>query len=168
LLANYDELLNTGESELITSDESFDFEETNDQIMETLVKCPVSGMIVRQAMLCTSCPYGLNTTNCSTCLRNTLEKEAQLKSKTPKVIITKNANIDELLDSISFKPEKKQIKTINASILVYDYVMHRKTGELGVVVEKKVDGSLKVIWADTCKETPAWEQEVVKVDEESL
>jgi hypothetical protein len=76
--------------------------------------------------------------------------------------------IDNLLDGVSFKPEEKQIKTADGPILVYDCVMHRKTGELGVVVEKRVDGSLKVAWASTCKETPVWEQEIVKVDEESL
>jgi hypothetical protein len=168
LLANYDELLSDGASELIVSSGSFDFEETNDRIEETLIECPVSGMVVRRAMLCSSCPYGLEYPNCSTCLYGTLEKEAQLKSKTPKVEITKNAVIDGLLDSVSFKPEKKQIKTADEPIFVYDCVMHRRTGELGVVVEKKVDGALKVVWASTGKEVPVWEQEVVKVDEESL
>jgi hypothetical protein len=168
LLANYDELLNDGAAELIVSSGSFDFEDTNDQIEETLVECPVSGMVVRRAMLCSSCPYGLDYPSCSTCLYGDLEKEAQLKSKTPKVVITKNAVIDNLLDGVSFKPEEKQIKTADGPILVYDCVMHRKTGELGVVVEKRVDGSLKVVWASTCKETPVWEQEIVKVDEESL
>ena len=168
LLANHDELLNEGCTELVTCDNSFDFEDVNDQITETLVKCPVSGMIVRKAMLCTSCPYGLDYNNCSTCLYGALEKEAQLKSETPKVMITKNAIADKLLDSISFKTMKKPIKTVDGSILVYDCVMHRKTGQLGVVTEKRVDGSLKVIWASTNKETPVWEQEVVKIDEESL
>jgi len=125
-------------------------------------------MIVRKAMLCASCPYGLDYNNCSTCLYGVLEKEAQLKSETPKVMVTKNAVADKLLDNISFKTMKKPIKTVDGFILVYDCVMHRKTGQLGVVTEKRVDGSLKVIWASTNKETPVWEQEVVKIDEESL
>jgi hypothetical protein len=46
--------------------------------------------------------------------------------------------------------------------------MHRKTGMLGVVTEKNVDGSLKVLWVNSSKASPVWEQEVVKIDEESL
>jgi hypothetical protein len=169
VLANYDELMSEGCTDPVTCDLSIDFVDTGIDINETLVRCPADGAIVREASMCASCPYGLSYDNCSACVYDSLVKAAQLTSKSPKVVVTaKNNVIDKLYDTISFKKMKKPVKTVDGSILVYDCVMHRKTGMLGVVTEKNIDGSLKVLWAGSSKELPTWEQEVVKIDEESL
>lgn len=169
VLANYDELMSQGYADPVTCDLSIDFVDTGISVNETLVKCPVDGTVVRKASVCVSCPYGLSYDNCSTCVYDSLVKSARLASKSPKVVVTAKSNvIDKLYDTMSFKKMKKPIKTADGSILVYDCVMHRKTGMLGVVTEKNVDGSLKVLWVDSSKALPAWEQEVVKIDEESL
>jgi len=169
VLANYDELMSEGCTDPVTCDLSIDFVDTGININEILVRCPADGAIVRKASVCASCPYGLSYDDCSTCIYDSLAKAAQLTSKLPKVVVTaKNNVIDKLYDTISFKKMKKPVKTVDGTILVYDCVMHRKTGMLGVVTEKNVDGSLKVLWVNSSKVSPAWEQEVVKIDEESL
>lgn len=163
LLADYDLLEADGCSDIIKCASYVDYELIG-YLDYDIKQCPVDGSIVKVSFMCANCPYNISIDECTYCDYKFLEKHSNKKARIEE---TSDKKVEEILNNVSFKSLRKKISTTTDEICVYDIVMH-KTGRLGVVTETDINGSIKVLWNDTGKETIVWRQELKKVDESSL